>query len=63
VTLSLPLPDGYATVAQFAPAFSLHDHVIGLEAITDFICMGYEGTLKQWQEYLAEQPFVEQPHA
>ncbi len=54
VTLSLPVPDGYVTIARFAPANQEHDHLIDLEAMTDFIDVAYTGTLAQWKDYLGE---------
>jgi serine protease Do len=52
VTLSLPVPDGYITIARYASANNWHDDVIDLEAATDFICAGYWGTLAQWKDFL-----------
>lgn len=52
VTLSLPVPDGYVTIARYAPAGSWHDDLIDLKELTDFVCAGYWGTLAQWKEFL-----------
>ncbi len=52
VTLSLPVPDGYVTIARYAAAGNWHDDLIDLKAATDFVCAGYWGTLAQWKDFL-----------
>jgi hypothetical protein len=52
VTLSLPVPDGYVTIARYSSAADWHDNLVNLEATTDFVAAGYWGTLAQWQEFL-----------
>ena len=52
VTCSLPVPDGYVTLMQFAPAGDLHEHLADMQALTDFVHVAYDGTLAQWKDYL-----------
>ncbi|MEO7068040.1 MAG: trypsin-like peptidase domain-containing protein [Rhodanobacter sp.] len=52
VTCSLPVPDGYVTLLQFAPAGDLHEHLTDMQALTDFVRVAYDGTLAQWKDYL-----------
>jgi serine protease Do len=52
LTMSLPVPDGYVTIARFAFANSWHGDLLDLEATTDFVCAGYWGTFAQWKEFL-----------
>jgi serine protease Do len=52
VTFSLPVADGYVTMARYAPANNAHDNMIDLKAMTDFVCVGYQGTLAQWKDFL-----------
>lgn len=53
VTLSLPVPDGYVTLARYGSAPSWHEDLIDLQAVTDFTYAGYWGTLTQWKDYLS----------
>jgi len=53
VTLSLPVPDGYVTIARYSLATDWHENLIDLEATTDFVSVGYWGTFAQWKEFLA----------
>jgi len=55
VTFALPVPDGYDVIAQIVPAGQRHDHIIGMQAQTDFIEAAYEGTLTQWKDFLGEK--------
>lgn len=52
VTCSLPVPDGYVTLLQFAPAGDLYEHLADMQAVTDFVRVAYDGTLAQWKDYL-----------
>jgi serine protease Do len=52
ITFSLPVPDGYVTMMQFAQAGEQHDHVADMQALTDFFYVSYEGTFAQWKDYL-----------
>ncbi len=54
VTFALPVPDGYDVVAQIVPAAQENEHVIDMKLLTDFIYAGYDGTLAQWRDYLAQ---------
>lgn len=58
VTLALPVPDGYAVMAQVAGAPQLHETMIGLKVNADFVNVGYEGTLAQWRDFLDDKPLV-----
>jgi serine protease Do len=58
VALSLPVPDGYVTMARFAPANNAHDSMIDLKAMTDFICVGYQGTFSQWKDFLSNKALL-----
>lgn len=52
VTLSLPVPDGYVTIARYSPAGGSHKDTEDLKALADFVCSGYWGTLAQWKGFL-----------
>jgi serine protease Do len=52
VTLSLPVPEGYVTIARYASASTWHQDSTDLKAITDFVYAGYWGTLAQWKDFL-----------
>ena len=52
ITFSLPVPDGYVTMLQFAQAGQHHDHMADMQVLTDFFYVTYEGTLAQWKDYL-----------
>jgi serine protease Do len=54
VSFSLPVPDGYATMLQLVPPASMHDHMIDMRALTDFVQVAYDGTLAQWSDYLGQ---------
>jgi serine protease Do len=54
VTLSLPVPNGYVTLAQFAPAYQAHSNVIDLKALSDFAAVSLHGSLGEWKEYLRD---------
>ncbi|TAN03953.1 MAG: serine protease [Rhodanobacteraceae bacterium] len=51
---ALPTPDGYAILMRIEPATSKHDTAINMQALTDFVSLPYDGTLKQWKAFLAE---------
>jgi hypothetical protein len=52
MTLSLPVPDGYVTIARYSSAADWHESLLNLEATADFVAAGYWGTLAQWKEFL-----------
>ena len=52
VTFSLPVPDGYVTMMRFAPPGHDYDSLADMNVLTDFIDVGYDGTLAQWKDYL-----------
>jgi serine protease Do len=58
VTLSLPVPDGYVTLARYGAAPAWHDDLIDLKAITDFTYASYWGTLAQWKDFLTVKTLV-----
>lgn len=51
---ALPVPDGYVGVARYSAAIQEHDQAINVTALTDFLYANYDGTLAQWQEFLAQ---------
>lgn len=61
ITFALPVPDGYAVMAQIAAATQLHDHMLRLELNTAFVNVSYEGTVAQWQDFLTEKPLLPPP--
>jgi serine protease Do len=52
IAFSLPVPDGYVTMLRFATPGHEYDSTADLNALTDFICVAYDGTLAQWKDYL-----------
>jgi hypothetical protein len=58
VTLSLPVPDGYVSIARYSLANNWHDNLMDLEATADFVNAGYWGTLAQWKEFLATPAYL-----
>jgi hypothetical protein len=54
ISFSLPVPDGYATLLQLVPPASVHDHLIDMRALTDFVQVAYDGTLAQWHDFLGQ---------
>jgi len=54
VTFSLPVPDGYVTMMRFAPPGHDYDSLADMNVLTDFIDVGYDGTLAQWKDYLKD---------
>lgn len=58
ITFSLPVPDGYVTMAQPALASSEHEHMVDMQALTDFVDVAYDGTIGQWKDYLKNTPLL-----
>jgi len=52
MSFSLPVPDGYVTMIQLAPAGERYPIMIDMQATCDFIDVSYGGTLAQWKDYL-----------
>ncbi|SFR95241.1 serine protease, S1-C subfamily, contains C-terminal PDZ domain [Dyella sp. OK004] len=52
VTYSLPVPDGYAMLMRFAMPGNSYDTMADMRVLTDFVAVGYDGTLAQWKDYL-----------
>jgi len=52
VTYSLPVPDGYVTMMQFAQAGEEYEHLADMQVLADFFYVAYHGTLAQWKDYL-----------
>ncbi|MEP7185007.1 MAG: trypsin-like peptidase domain-containing protein [Rhodanobacter sp.] len=52
VTFSLPVPDGYVTMMQLAPARRDYMNLADMKVLTDFVNVDYGGTLAQWKGYL-----------
>lgn len=52
ITFSLPVPDGYVTMMQLAPARSDYMNMADMKVLTDFVEVDYGGTLTQWKDYL-----------
>lgn len=57
VTLSLPTPDGYAGLVQFATASNLASVVSGLHLMADYVHVLYEGSVPQWRSFVADRQF------
>ena len=55
---ALPTPDGYALLMRIEPATSRHDATINQRALTDFVSLPYDGTLAQWQAFLADRSLL-----
>ncbi|MGH8191864.1 MAG: trypsin-like peptidase domain-containing protein [Rhodanobacteraceae bacterium] len=51
---ALPTPDGYSILMRIMPATSRYDTAINMQALTDFVSLPYDGTLKQWKAFLAD---------
>ena len=54
MTYALPVPDGYVVIARLTPAQQPYDAVVDLKLTTDFVYVGYEGTLAQWKDFLGQ---------
>ncbi len=54
LTLSLPVPDGYVTIARYTPPRLAHDYETDLKTMLDFIGVGYHGKLSEWKDFLRE---------
>jgi hypothetical protein len=52
ITYSLPVPDGYVTMMQLAPAHSDYMNLADMKVLADFVEVDYGGTLAQWKDYL-----------
>ncbi|HEX5353198.1 MAG TPA: trypsin-like peptidase domain-containing protein [Rhodanobacteraceae bacterium] len=55
---ALPTPDGYAIMMRLEPTSTMHDAVINMRALTDFVSLPYDGTLAQWKAFLAEPQWL-----
>jgi S1-C subfamily serine protease len=53
VAYTLPLPDGCIVMLRPTPASFVHDTMLDFSQITNFVLIGYNGTLAQWKQYLA----------
>jgi len=58
ITLSLPVPDGYVTMTQPMKAGREHEHMIDMQALTDFVDVAYDGTIAQWKDYLKNKSLL-----
>ncbi len=58
ITFSLPVPDGYVTMMQLAPARRDYMNLADMKALTDFVNVDYGGTLAQWRDYLQNQTLL-----
>ena len=54
LTLSLPVPDGYVTVARLTPGLFEHEREVDLKAMLDFVGVAYHGRLSEWKDFLRE---------
>lgn len=54
VLYALPTPDGYVVMTRMARAMGAYDSNLDMRALTDFISTPYDGTLAQWQDFLAD---------
>jgi S1-C subfamily serine protease len=53
IVFMLPVPDGYAGMLRMTSPLAEHGHMADLKTMTNFIYLAYQGTLEQWQDYLA----------
>ena len=58
VSLALPVPEGYVALQRQVRSAEVHEAVIDLQAIADFISVSYGGTLGRWQGYLAQKSLL-----
>ena len=58
VLMTLPVPDGCVGLMQFPRGAQLHDYLINVEALSDFMYVTYDGTLKQWKQFLAQRDLL-----
>ncbi|MEO8998069.1 MAG: trypsin-like peptidase domain-containing protein [Rhodanobacter sp.] len=58
VTFSLPVPDGYVTMMQVAPAGRDYMNLADMKVLTDFVNVDYGGTLAQWKDYLQNKALL-----
>ena len=58
VLMTLPVPDGYVGLMQFPHGAELHDFLINAEALSNFMYVTYDGTLKQWKQFLAQRDLL-----
>ena len=53
IAYALPVPDGYAMIGRVAQATDRFDHQNEVRLLTDYVSLAYEGTLRQWKDFLA----------
>lgn len=53
VTMTLPTPDGNATLMRSSGLSNIASHLADLKVLADYTYVSYYGTLKQWKSYLA----------
>ena len=58
IVFMLPVPDGYAGMLRMTSVRSEYGNMADLKTLADFIYLGYQGTLAQWQEYLADPQWL-----
>ncbi|WP_460930347.1 S1 family peptidase [Oleiagrimonas citrea] len=58
VLMTLPVPDGYVGMMQFAKASQTYDYLINAEALSDFMYVTYDGMLKQWKTFLTQRDLL-----
>ncbi|MFL6601337.1 MAG: TonB family protein [Steroidobacteraceae bacterium] len=56
--LLLPVPDGYAGLLSYCPSIDLRECKVRLELLTNQVTVPYEGTLAQWQNFLARKALL-----
>ncbi|KGI79114.1 S1 family peptidase [Oleiagrimonas soli] len=58
ILATLPVPDGYVGIMQFAKASQTYDYRLNAEALTDFMYVTYDGMLQQWKTFLAQRDLL-----
>lgn len=58
IVFALPVPDGYAGMLRMTSVRGEYENRADLKTLADFIHLGYQGTLAQWREYLAEPQWL-----
>ena len=54
VMYSLPVPDGSVIVTRSAQPADLHDTMLDLDELSNFVYATYQGTLAQWTDFLKD---------
>ncbi|MFT3905433.1 MAG: serine protease [Steroidobacteraceae bacterium] len=58
LVVSMPVPGGYVGMAQQMSSGNLSGSEALLRMLTDFISVGYSGSLDQWRDYLSQRTLL-----